>query len=127
MTTAEVIKNIVNMGADDPKPPKPPTELDLHVAKTQANVTYGYMLLFGGAVAALIFIRKQVDPQLNTLLVTLLSVLGTIMVQQSSFWFARNRSAGVPADQSSVGPVQNVEKMTVEAAKKDPVSQSEGE
>lgn len=121
MTAKEAIKSLVGMGEPSSEEPKPPTELDLHVAKTQANVTYGYMILFGGAVAALIFIRKQVDPQLNTLLVTLLSVLGTIMVQQSSFWFARQRTAGVPSDQTnSVGPVQNVEKMTVEAAKKDP-------
>ena len=89
-------------------------DLDSLIANAQRNITYGYILLFTLSLAALIFMPKPIDPQTNTLLVTLLSVLGTILVQQSSFWFARQRSAGVP-DPTSVGPVSNVENMNVAA------------
>lgn len=89
--------------------------LDEHVAKTQTNVTYGYMVMFMVCLIALLFLPKPLDDFTQTLLTSLLSVLGTLITQQSSFWMARQRTAGVPDPGPSVGPVRNIENMTVEA------------
>lgn len=114
MTAREAMDKLTGTGSSTPDLSK--QQLDVMIARTQARVTYGYMFLFGGIVVALIFMRKEMDPTLNTLLVSLSSVLGTIMVQQSSFWFARQRTAGVPSDPNppQVGPVRNIEQLTVQ-------------
>lgn len=92
--------------------------LDDVVARTQRNVTYGYMSMFAFAMGALFFLPKPLDEFTKTLLISLLSVLGTLITQQSSFWMARQRTAGVPDPQQTVGPVRNVEHMTVESSSK---------
>jgi hypothetical protein len=70
--------------------------LDHLIAKTQRNITYVYCGLFGGALAALIFLKKPLDESTKTILITLLGVLGTLITMQNQFWFARQRTAGVP-------------------------------
>lgn len=71
-------------------------ELDHLIARTQRNITYAYWALFGGALAALIFLKKPLDESTKTILITLLGVLGTLITMQNQFWFARQRTAGVP-------------------------------
>lgn len=101
------------------------TELDQHVAKTQTNVTYGYMTMFLICLVALLFLPKPLDDFTKTLLTSLLSVLGTLITQQSSFWMARQRTAGVPdpGPPQQVGPVARVDHMHVDAPK--PTAESE--
>jgi len=93
------------------------TDLDILIGQSQRNITYGYIALFALALAGLVFLPKPIDEPTNTLLTTLLSVLGTILVQQSSFWFARNRPAGVP-DPTTTTTVQKIETTTLPS--KDP-------
>lgn len=75
--------------------------LDQLIATTQRNITYAYWALFGLALLALMFLPRPLDESTKTLLITLLSVLGTLITQQNSFWFARQRLAGVPDPQAT--------------------------
>lgn len=87
------------------------TVLDLLIARTQRNITYAYWFLFTVALVALMFLPKPLDESIRTLLITMLSVLGTLITQQSSFWFARQRSAGVP-DPSTTTVTSSTETVT---------------
>jgi hypothetical protein len=71
-------------------------DLDTLIGSTQRNITYVYIALFAGALAALLFLPRPLDESTKTLLITLLGILGTLITQQSNFWFARQRTAGVP-------------------------------
>ena len=71
--------------------------LDQYIASTQRWITYAYIVLFGGAFASLIVLPKPMDETVKTIIVSLIAVLGTVIVQQSNFWFARVRTSGVPA------------------------------
>jgi hypothetical protein len=70
--------------------------IDTLIARTQRNITYLYCVLFAAVLAVLILLPKPLDQATNTLLISLLSVLGLLITQQSNFWFARSRTAGVP-------------------------------
>lgn len=70
--------------------------LDLLIGQTQRNITYLYWGLFSAALAGLLFLPKPIDESVKTVLLMLLATLATIITQQSSFWYARQRSAGVP-------------------------------
>ncbi len=76
--------------------------LDLLVGQTQRNLTYAYWALFGGVLAALIFLPRPIDESIRTLLITLAGVLGTLVTMQNQFWFARPRVAGVPDPTTTV-------------------------
>jgi hypothetical protein len=77
------------------------TMLDLLIAKTQRNITYAYWALFSSALLALFCLPRPLDDSTKTLLITLLSVLGTLITQQNSFWFARHRPGGIPDPQAT--------------------------
>jgi hypothetical protein len=70
--------------------------LDALIARAQRNITYAYIVLFAGAIAALLFLPRPLDDSTKTLLITLLGVLGTLVTMQTQFWYARNRTGGVP-------------------------------
>ena len=70
--------------------------IDTIVGRTQRNLTYLYWFLFALVLAALVFLPRPMDESSRTVLQMLLAILGTLITQQSSFWFARVRTAGVP-------------------------------
>lgn len=82
--------------------------IDLLIAKTQRNISYLYWLLFAGALIALMFLPKPLEDSTKTLLITLLSVLGTLITQQNSFWYARSRAGGIP-DPNTTTTVQSTQ------------------
>jgi hypothetical protein len=79
-------------------------DLERYIAVTQRQVTYAYVVLFAAAFSALVFLPKPMDETVKTIIVSLISVLGTVIVQQSNFWFARSRAAGIPNPPDQVSP-----------------------
>lgn len=72
------------------------SDLDTKIADTQRNVTYCYVALIAVVLAAFLFIPKPIDEATKTLLSIVLTALIALAQQSSSFWFARQRNAGVP-------------------------------
>ena len=72
------------------------TPLDLLIARTQRHLTFIYWLLFAAVLGALIFVPRPLDDSVKTLLITMAGILGTLVTMQNQFWFARQRTAGVP-------------------------------
>ncbi len=74
-------------------------DLDHTIARVQMTVTYLYIGLFALCLSGLFigfFWPTSVPDALNTLLVTVIGALVALITQQSQFWFARARAAGVP-------------------------------
>lgn len=70
--------------------------LDREIANTQRNITYAYVALIATVLVAFLFMPKPIDEATKTLLSIILTALIALAQQQSSFWFARQRVAGVP-------------------------------
>lgn len=70
--------------------------VEVIVSKTQRRMTYLYFSLFSVALLALILLPKPMDDFTKTVLQSLLTILGTLIIAQNGFWFARQRTAGVP-------------------------------
>jgi len=68
---------------------------DVMIARTQRNTTYLYGFLFALVLAALVFLPKPMDETSKTVLQMLLAGLLTLITAQNSFWFLRQRAAGL--------------------------------
>ena len=61
------------------------------LAKAQISLSHIMAVGFLGVMFVLIFYHSQLDETAKTLLTGLAGVLGTIVTQQSGYWFQRQR------------------------------------
>lgn len=64
---------------------------DLALVRAQVGLAFFFATCFMACLMTLMYFHSQMSPQEETIVVGLVSVLGTIVVQQSNYFFARQR------------------------------------
>jgi len=81
------------------------SDLDLLLAKAQVGLAVLMSLGFLATLFVLILLHNTLAPVENSLLSGLTGVLGTIVTQQSGYFFARQRIAGLTNPNGKDGPL----------------------
>ena len=68
-----------------------PNKVDTLLARAQVGLAFFFSAGFIGCLFVLMLLHNQLDTDAKTLLTGLLGVLGTIITQQSAYFFARHR------------------------------------
>lgn len=79
-------------------------QVDVLLARAQVGLAFFFSLGFLTLLFVLIFFRRDMSPPESQILTGLLAVLGTIVTQQSAYFFARHRQP-TSADSEDDGPL----------------------